>query len=149
LESSLEKKKIEVSKDDFITSFAYDKANKTLFISYYSLPINSEDFMTKIKAVRFNGNINTPFEKDIYSTSLTKEEMLSKYTDETHTSLAWGVEDMSPSQKAKSYITSIQLGKNPNSLLISVDNSFYLTGIVSPRYFVLNEAKELSFNISE
>lgn len=150
LEASLEKKKVVFPMNNIITAFIYDKINKTLFASY--LEKSSWAKLTpRIKAIRFNWNINTTFEKDIYTNKLTKEEMLTRYTNTTNIESDYAIDTISNWQEAQTYITGIQLWKNPNSLLVSLDHSFYFkTSITSrPEFFVLNEAKELFFNTSE
>lgn len=142
LEGSLDKKKFNFSNNQISTWFSYDKSNKTIFVSY--LEKTSWAKMTpKIKSIRFNWNDNSVYEKEIYTTSLTKEQYVSKYSITNY-----DLDNISNWQEAQSYITNIQLWKDSNSLIISLNHSF-LYDNWSKKHYVIDEIKELQFNASE
>lgn len=144
-----EKKQAQFNIDEIPTAFSYDKQNKTLFVSYLKpLTIWWVNFTSKIASIRFNGNTNIAYKKDIYEANLTKEWLISNLNQKNITSYEEN-NYISNNQVAQSYITNIQLWKNPNSLLISIDHSFLWNQYWDKKYYVYTEAKELNFNTSE
>lgn len=149
----MEKKEAIFNIDEIPTAFSYDKQNKTLFVSYLKPKhVWWVNFTSRIASIRFNGNINIPYKKDIYEASLTKEWLISKIDQRGGSSYEEN-DYISDSQVAQSYITNIQLWKNPDSLLISLDYSFFwdweLWGSSTKQHYVYAEAKELNFTTSE
>jgi len=150
-----EKKEATFNTDEIPTAFSYDKQNKTLFVSYLKKKSNWwANYDSKIASIRFNGNINIPYKKDIYETHITKEELISKIEQRGGSSYEENDYISANNNLTQSYITNIQLWKNTNSLLISLDHSFAWDwgsggGSTSKQHYVYTEAKELNFNTSE
>lgn len=149
------KKEATFNTDEIPTAFSYDKQNKTLFVSYLKKKSTWwADYYSKIASIRFNGNINIPYKKDIYDEpNFTKEELISKIEQRWGSSYEENDYISANNNLTQSYITNIQLWKNPNSLLISLDHSFAWDwgwgNSTSKQYYVYTEVKELNFNTSE